>query len=383
MAVGFDETSIDIIELPKGIPAGMPYAIDDCSVANHLGFRNKVVWGVLLNIMNHYHVFEVPKSQGGMRTIHAPDDMMKLLLYRIYIRFLMPMHEQLGDHVTAYRMGRDVKDTVVQHIPRCPICDSATKTPKKHLCPRRGLLIKMDLSSFFHAHTRTWIRNYFKDLGYSHTVAGILAGLLTVPDVARWDGAEGEQEWYTRTPQGSPASGAICNLIADKRLDTPILKYLESLNTRYSLKDDWRWTYTRYADDLAFTCGINPPLQDRYNIIDDIQNIIDEAGYRVNHAKTRIARNYGAKNMLGIVFNQKPNYAKADYLRMRAITHNCATQGFETQYAKANQESAEAMILWLRGNINWINQINPDKGSKLLAEFDVALALHKQKAGND
>ena len=241
----------------------------------------------------------------------------------------------------------------------------------------------MDLKDFFHTHTRAWIRNYFKGLGYSHTVSGILAGLLVVQDVPGYASDSMDQQMYTRTPQGSPASGAICNLIADQRLDTPILKYLESLNARYSLTEDWRWKYTRYSDDLALTCGINPPIADRFNIIKDLQNIIVAAGYRVNHSKTRIAHSYRTKSMLGIVFNQKPNYAKEEYLKMRAITHNCATQGFETQYAKAKQESAESMVTWLRGNINWINQINPDKGRKLLEEFDGALAMHKSRMSND
>ncbi len=380
MAVGFKETSIEVIHLPTEIPVGMPFAIDDCSVAHHLGFRNKIMWSVLINTLKHYTVFTIPKRKAGFRVIHAPSPMMKLLLQRVHVRFLVPMHAKLGPHVTAYRKGVSARSAVEQHVPACPICEGAEKgvTPKKHACPRRGLYLKMDLKNFFHTTTRAWIRGYFVDIGYSHEVAGILAGLLIVQDVPGDD----RQKWYTRTPQGSPASGAVCNLVADQRLDAPILKYLESLNTRYSLTGEWAWKYTRYSDDLAFTCGINPSKEERLAIMEDIRNIIQEAGYRVNHKKTRVSHSYHTKRLLGMVFNDKPNYSKEEYLRVRAITHNCVTQGFETQFSRSKQKSAEAMVTWLRGKINWINQINPEKGSKLLGEFDVALAMHKLRTSD-
>jgi hypothetical protein len=100
-----------------------------------------------------------------------------------------------------------------------------------------------------------------------------------------------------------------------------------------------------------------------------MEQIIHEAGYRVNKRKTRMSYGYYRKSLLGMVFNQKANYSKQDYLWMRAMIHNCAVHGFDSQYKKANQFSTDAMITWLRGKINWINQINPDKGEKLLREF--------------
>jgi hypothetical protein len=44
MSVGFSQTTYDVIELPKDIPEEIPFVIDDCSLAFHLGFRNKVLW---------------------------------------------------------------------------------------------------------------------------------------------------------------------------------------------------------------------------------------------------------------------------------------------------------------------------------------------------
>ena len=381
MSVGFSSTSIDIIELPQHIPAGMPYAVDDCSVAFHLGFRNRVMWKVLIDTTKMYTVHKIPKKNGGTRVVHAPESMMKLLLQRLHVKFLVPMHKKLGPHVTAYREELSVVDAVAQHIPECPICAKYPKefTPKKHTCPRRGLFIKMDLKDFFHTHTRAWIRNYFKSIGYSHTVAGILAGLMVVPDVPNLAYQEGnnEQRMFTRAPQGSPASGAICNLIADQRLDGLILDYLKSLDEKYSLEGEWRWRYTRYSDDLSITCGINFPTEERKEITDRLKDLIRQAGYRVNGKKTRISHSYHHRALLGIVFNTKLNYAQEEYMKLRAITHNCAAQGFESQYKRAKQESVEAMITWLRGSVNWVKQINVEKGQRLLDELNVAIAMHE------
>jgi len=376
MAVGFRETSIDIIELPSNIPNGMPYVIDDCSLAHHLGFKNKTMWHFLHNTAAQYTVIEIPKRNKGKRIIHAPSPGMKLLLQRINERFLTPMHNRLGPHVTAYRTGLSVKAAVLQHIPSCSICETATKgvIPKAHSCPKRGLFLKLDLQNFFHTTTRAWIRNYFKRLGYSHTVASLLAGLLVVQDVLGQD-----SKMYTRTPQGSPASGAICNLVADQRLDGKILAYVKHLNYRYGLTDDWSWKYTRYSDDLAFTCGINPSKCERETIIKDIENIIVEAGYHVNQKKTRITHGYHRKDLLGIVFSEKPNYARDEYMKLRAIIHNCVTHGFDQQLTKAKKDSVADMTVWLRGKINWVNQINPEKGQKLLKEFQRAVDKQKER----
>ena len=258
MSVGFTSTTVETIELPTKIPKGLPYAIDDCSMAFHLGFRNKTMWYVLKDTAAHYEVIRIPKRKKGVRIIHAPTPMMKILLQRLHVKYLIPMQNQLGPHVTAYRKGCSARDAVAQHVPKCEICDTAPKgeTPKKHKCPKRGLFIKMDLKDFFPSTTRAWIRYYFKSLGYSHTVAGMLAGLLVVQDIPNPKYKKGTKrpEYFTGVPQGSPASGAVCNLVADQKLDGPILKYVAELNEKHKLEGEWVWKYTRYSDDLSFTC---------------------------------------------------------------------------------------------------------------------------------
>jgi len=390
MSVGFNETTIEIIELPD-IPEEIPYVFDDCSLAFSLGFRNKVMWYVLENKDEMYTVHRIPKKKKGHRIIHAPTDLMKLLLRQLHVKYLIPLQDQLGEHVTAYRKGLSCRHAVLQHIPPCEICEKAgDKTPKSHDCPRKGLYVHMDLKDFFPSTSRAMVRNYFKKLGYNHDVAGLLANLLTVTDFPnpkyKNRGKYPQGTWIPKylsgVPQGSPASGAICNLVADSLIDQRILSYLENQNECHGLEGPNRWVYTRYCDDLSFTCGRTFTKEETQNFIADIRSIVHSVGYRVNPDKTRIAHGYYGRRLLGTVFNQKPNIPDAEYRRVRAITHNCLVHGFDSQAERAGQPSGGALLTWLRGKINYISQINPYKGEKLMLEFKPAVALFQEGTNN-
>ena len=387
MSVGFGFTSVEAIELPD-IKKG-PYLPDDCSLAFHLGFKNRVFWYAINCREDMYRVYSIPKRRGGKRLIHAPHPMMKTLLRQAHYRLLVPLQEELGDHVTAYRKGHSTKNAVEQHIPECEICNAAEKgqTPKNHKCPRKGTYINLDLQDFFPNTRRSWIRNYFKELGYNHFVAGLIAHLLTVdlpnPRYGTKYARKDEREFINGVPQGSPTSGAICNIIADWKLDQNILKYMNELNERHNLTDpNWQWKYTRYSDDLAFTCGKNLPIRAKEQIAQNLVRICNQSGYKVNKRKTRITNTFYRKQLLGLVFNVHPNVAKSEYLKLRALIHNCLVHGFDTQYQKAGKDNSNELISWLTGKANYVHQINPDKGARLLHELDVALQVRKEEKKN-
>ena len=381
MSTGYQQTVVTEIEIPS-VPDIVPMAIDDFSLAFSLGFRNKVLWYVLNDVPNQYERCKIPKKSGGHRVIHQPTGIMKTMLRQFLKRYLNPLQEQLGDHVTAYRDGKSVRDAAVFHIPECDTCDSAPRgvSRKKHDCPRKGTYIHMDLKDFFPNTSAKFIRDYFKSIGYSHVVSGMMANLLTVRDIPNPRHSKGDKDgtpaYLAGVPQGSPASGAICNLVADQRIDGPLRTYFKKLNASMGLRGEYKWRYSRYSDDLSFTCGKVLSKEETAKIVADIQKIVREGGYRINRKKTRVVTGYYRKTILGIVFNDKPNYSKDAYMRLRAITYNCMVHGFDSQVEKAKQENAEGMICWLRGKINWVNQVNPEKGAKLLDVFQMALAKH-------
>ena len=377
MTYGFTESTFETITVPDT----EFLLLDDCTLAFFIGFRNKTMWHLLQNKSDQYKVFHIPKSNGKKRIIHAPSPLMKVFLHRLHARLLLPLQEQLGDHVTAYRPGRSIVDAVSRHIPACDICDTAPKgqTPQQHTCPKQGVYIKMDLKNFFPSTRRAWIRHYFQSIGYSFHVSGLLANLMTVPiknskgiDDDKYRGTP-RQQFFHGTPQGAPTSGAICNLVANHRFDQRILEYFNDRNKREGLEAPWDWRYSRYADDLTITCGQDIPAAEKKEIAKDVTQIVESSGYKINRAKTRIASAFYRRKMLGIVMNQKPNIEYNEYLRIRAIVHNCMVSGIETQHERAGMTTPEELLQYLRGKVSFIRQVHSDKGDKLKAELDVAI----------
>jgi RNA-directed DNA polymerase len=375
MGVGFSFNSVDILKVPKQA-ANLPLIIDDCSLTFRLGFRTKTFWYLMNTIKKQYTVHKIPKKKGGIRIIHAPGDLIKLFLLRLNIVLLNPLQREQGKHVTGYRKGISTVDAVRQHVPSCPICDNA-KNPKKHDCPRRGTFIRLDIKDFFPTTRRAWIREFFISKGYSHYVSDLLGSILTIRDFPnpRFDVNDPSYgpEILTGAPQGSPASPAICNLVADYRLDNLLLDYVEELDSRYSLSGECKWVYTRYVDDLSFTCGVDLPLAEKERVADEVTRIVQSTGYRINKKKTHIGSNHYPKMLLGIVFNDKPNIPKPQYRKTRAIIHNCLVNGIDQQHERANKKSAEQFISWMNGNLSYLANVRPDRIARMREQFSTAV----------
>lgn len=381
---GFSESTLRIIELPQLEPH-LPYLFDDCSLAFYLRIRNKTLWWIIRNTNKHYTMSKIPKKR-GTRLIHKPSNTLKAILKRALVRILEPLQEGLGDHVTAYRPGRSVRDAVLQHIPPCPVCEEmpwGTSAPK-HDCPREGTCVQLDLKDFFPTHRRAWIREYFKSLGYSHGVSGYLAALFTVTNIpnpkrgkpVKYDATH--RKHFSGVPQGAPTSGAICNLIADHRLDKYIIPQLAHWNEVHGLGGTSKWVYTRYADDMTFSCGKQLSSQERGEFIKDMVTVTRKAGYEINKTKTRYSQNGKRRALLGMTFNHRPNYRADKFDSLRSLTYNCMRHGFESQFERAGFGSVGEFTDWLRGTLLWVNQINPEKGSRLMAMFEAATPMKEE-----
>ena len=380
MSTGYSQTTEMLIDLPE-LAEHLPLIFDDFSLASTIGMRNKTMWYLLIHAKAHYTRSVIPKKSGGKRVIHAPTVLMKYCQTQILNQVLAPIQERLGTHVTAYRKNLSVKDAVLQHIPECAICEhtAARLAPVKHNCPRKGTHIQVHLKDFFPSTRSAWIRNYFKSLGYSHDVSGYLGSLMTVRDIPNRKHTHGDPEspeYLTGVPQGSPSAGAICNLVADHRLDHRVIELMGEHSRQHGLKGAYAWKYTRYSDDLSFTCGKVFDRQDTDALIKVLYSVITKSGYRANKKKTRVARGYNRRQLLGVVFNDKTNIRKDALQRLRAIVHNCNRFGFESQYPRAGKQSSGEMQHWLGGKINWVRQINPIAGERLHLKFMEAVETY-------
>jgi len=358
--------SFETFPLPAETVNGIAL-FDANNLANHIGVSVKSLWYcVLASDKEKYHQFHIRKKNGTIRTLHAPNPAVKFIQKRLNKNLLNLLQDKLPEYVTAYRPNHNIPEAVKRHVATCPICDSAEQTPPKHNCPRKGAYIQMDLTNFFHNTKRRWVGNVLeKNLGLPNAVAGPIRDIVTVRDIPCFK--RGSKRYGV--PQGAPTSGSICNLVAYYRLDLPICEYLAELNTHYSLKDERVWVYSRYADDLAFTCGRDFPFTEKVQIVRDLIHHIEQTGYTVNRYKVHIRSSHRNKDLLGLNFNDRITISRTEYLRLRAIVHNSLVYGLETQYERAGFKTPMELLHWLRGKVQYVKYVDPAKGTNLHREL--------------
>ena len=126
-------------------------------------------------------------------------------------------------------------------------------------------LLKVDIEDFFHRITEGRVLAVFYQLGYPRLLAFELARLTTMPDEGPSFRQNPAQRWPAIPyyhfdhdgvlPQGAPTSPMLSNLVM-RDLD----ERLVALAAKHGMR------YTRYADDLAFSCrkGRNRDHVDRF-----------------------------------------------------------------------------------------------------------------------
>ncbi len=127
----------------------------------------------LRGVEPRYSSFTVPKRAGGTRTIHAPDDELKLLQRRILYRVLG------GLRAHAFERGRPIVSNARPHT-------------------NKRVVISLDLRDFFPSTEARRVRSCLRFVGRSRAAAGEITRLTT------WEGG---------LPQGAPTSPRLSNLV--------------------------------------------------------------------------------------------------------------------------------------------------------------------------
>ncbi len=208
----------------------------------------------------------------------------------------------------------------------------------------------------------------FRTLGYPESVADHLGGICTnftpaavfakqsfTPPLSL-EARQWARDLYCRPhlPQGSPSSPLLAN-ICSYRLDCRLAGLAGSAGA----------TYTRYADDLAFSGGAEfERVAERFGL--HVAAICMEEGFHVNHRKTRIMRQGVRQHVVGLVVNQHPNVIRADFDRLKATLHNCVQFGPASQNKKSHPE----FRAHLEGRVAFVESINAAKGQRLRALLD-------------
>ncbi|NND98549.1 MAG: RNA-directed DNA polymerase [Pirellulaceae bacterium] len=281
--------------------------------------------------VDHYTRVASTKRDGTIRWIEQPAPTLKRVQRLIAQQILstIPLH----DAASGFRAGHSVPDCARQHV-------------------RRSLIIRMDMRHFFGSIHVGRVRNLFLIAGYPPQVARTLAFLCTAP--ASIDPDADELLRRSRLPQGAPTSPAIANAVSFA-MDRRISGLCKTLNV----------TYTRYADDLIFSCD-HFGLSQAKRFATTVAVIAMEEGFQINFRKTAFMRHGNNQRVLGLTVNQKLNSARKEYETLRAILHNCRRDGPAGQ----NRHDHPKFRCHLRGRIAHIASVNPHRGAKLMEQFD-------------
>lgn len=271
-----------------------------------------------------YHLKQVPKRRGGVRTLMIPDDRLKFFQQKL-LRLLEPLYIVRAP-VHGFVKGKS------------PITNA-----KVHA--GRPFLLNVDLENFFGTVTRNRVEGVLRALGLNSDVVRLI-GTLCVAN--------------NQLPQGAPTSPILANMIC-YRLDRELMQFAASHRLRY----------TRYADDLTFS-GFVPPvglfeagivpssgLLGPAQLSAALRQIISGNVFWINPGKVRFSDRKARKEVTGLVVNEFANVRRNFVRNLRAglyRTERLGPEAAQLEHAAKFGEDA-SLEQALRGQLEWIAQV--------------------------
>jgi RNA-directed DNA polymerase len=281
--------------------------------------------------INHYSRFSVPKRSGGTRLISAPMPHMKSAQTKIFSKIVSRLPD--SEYATAFKKGASIKQNAQRH-----------KNP--------AVLIRIDLKDFYGSIHFRDVREIFHGLGYNYGISTVLALLCT--DRPKSSVAYRNSVYFVSTgerslPQGAITSPALSNF-AFLNHDSAIARNVEV----------YGWRYSRYADDLVFSHK-NSAIELGV-VFNTVQRFLFPTRFKVNHAKTRIAREGGRMEVTGLAIEGDRIFIPRQKMRRyRAFLHKCETQGLPAVSAEIGKSAGEVA----RGYLAFIYMVDRDLAAKI------------------
>jgi RNA-directed DNA polymerase len=281
--------------------------------------------------LRHYVNVWIARPHRKPRLLEVPKPRLKAIQRRILHEILdkIPPH----DAAHGFRVGRSIVSYVKPHV-------------------GQRIVLRFDLRDFFASVSRAQVEATFRKAGYPRAVAKLLTGLCTTrtPQEVNRDNRFAARH----LPQGAPTSPALANLAA-YRLDVRLTALAQKLGA----------TYTRYADDLAFS-GDQRLARTAKRVQILVGVIAAEEGFELNFRKSRFMRQSVRQQLAGVVVNARPNLKREDYDQLKAILHNCIRHGPASQ----NRAGHADFRRHLQGRIAHVRSLHAERGAKLQAMFE-------------
>ena len=275
-------------------------------VAKLLGFKPKAVSYILYKqpAATKYETFQIPKRNGGQRTIKAPVDALKVLQRKL--------SDLLQDCVDEINSANNRKDRTAHGFKRKR---SIITNARQHR--HRRWVFNLDLEDFFPSINFGRVRGFLlknRDFELHEDVATVIAQIAC---------------YENSLPQGSPCSPVISNLVAHL-LDMRLVKFASAAGC----------TYSRYADDLTFStnknkCPVDIAVPSGTDGVAShlwlpgvaLQKVIERTGFRINAKKTHLMYRASRQDVTGLVVNEKINVRWEYRHNVRAMVHSLVKTG--------------------------------------------------------
>lgn len=326
---------------------------------NHLSKASGVPYGYLRKAaarkFNTYRHFTMKKRVPGrrnLRLISIPDE--KLMICQRWIS------RNILQFVSVH------PDSYAYHPQSSPVYAARVHVNSEWL-------IKVDVQDFFHAISEHKVYGVFLSLGYSRLLSLELARLCTEPCEgynARKKANESYDEkgiQYYKTPyvgflpQGAPTSPMLSNLVM-RQIDESLAALASSSKMRFS----------RYADDIVFSCSDRRELKDLNRVKREILSILNKGGFKPNLRKTVIRGPGTRKIVLGMLVDGAHPKLTQEYKDMlRLHLHYLTHQNFgPASHAQARKTSTSKIYHHVLGLIYWARAVEPKFGDEALVKFN-------------
>ncbi len=316
-------------------------------------------------IRSYYTSFDIPKKNGGSRSIDAPAEQLKALQNKLLV-LLQPLYKP-RKHIHGFVNGRSIVSNARQHV-------------------RRKYVFNVDIEDFFGSITFARVRGMLmaKPYNFRRETATVISHLCCL------DG---------KLPQGAPTSPILSNMLCGK-LDAELAVFAARLG----------FSYTRYADDITFSfdgnveraCGVlfeKPdavPIEYVKNltVADPLYLIFHNNGFSVNQSKVRLESSRQKQVVTGLIVNKIVNVDRRYIRTTAAMIHSIEMTGELAAQEKFSASGGDvSFIAHLAGRLLFIRQVKGAHSSvylrlahrfnDLALKFSVPLKIPRKNSSTD
>lgn len=270
-----------------------------------------------------YKTIAIPKRRGGYRFLSVPEPRLRFL-QRKTLKLLEAVYSpRLPVH--GFTKGKNSISNASQH-------------------QTRPFLLNIDLKSYFPSITRRRVYGLLRSLGMIDEVASAICTICTTNN---------------QLPQGAPTSPILANMVSF-RLDRDLMNFSKMNRLRY----------TRYADDISFSCYVQPvslfeqalPTPGRIPVAylsSSLRSAIESNGFEINPDKVWFSGPKSRKEVTGLIVNEFTNVKRTFVRNIRASLHRIENVGVSTAQSEyqLRYKTNASMQQILRGRLEWLAQV--------------------------